>query len=143
MVNSTRLAPSQTDNLQVAEPAPATGRPPRVTAAVKRVAGLGLLLILVGTLASSDSLHEIILRLVEPAERIIVEHPRLGVTLFIVFSALSAMIAFFSTALSHFDWGEVHGARPYYIGVTRHRLRHLTASDYARLQGAQRPRRPA
>ena len=83
----------------MAEPAPATGRPPRVTAAVKRVAGLGLLLVLLGALASSDSLHEIILRLVEPAERIIVEHPRLGVTLFIVFSALSAMIAFFSTAL--------------------------------------------
>ena len=83
----------------MAEPAPATGRPPRVTAAVKRVAGLGLLLVLLGALASSDRLHEIILRLVEPAERIIVEHPRLGVSLFIVFSALSAMIAFFSTAL--------------------------------------------
>jgi uncharacterized membrane protein YdjX (TVP38/TMEM64 family) len=83
----------------MSEPAPESGRPARVTAAVKRVVGLGLLLLALGALASSDWFHQIVLRLVGPAERIIVEHPVLGVTLFILFSALSAMIAFFSTAL--------------------------------------------
>lgn len=81
------------------QPAPETGRPARVTAAVKRIVGLGLLLLAVGALASSDSLHAFVLRVIEPAERIIVEHPVLGATLFIVFSALSAMVAFFSTAV--------------------------------------------
>jgi uncharacterized membrane protein YdjX (TVP38/TMEM64 family) len=81
------------------EPAPEHGRPGRITAAVKRVAGLGLLLVALGLLASSDSLHQVVLAVLEPVERIITEHPRLGATLFIVFSALSAMIAFFSTAV--------------------------------------------
>jgi uncharacterized membrane protein YdjX (TVP38/TMEM64 family) len=83
----------------MAQPAPETGRPARVTAAVKRVVGLGLLLVALGALASSDALHAFVLRLIEPAERIIIEHPALGATLFIVFSALSAMVAFFSTAV--------------------------------------------
>jgi len=81
------------------QPAPETGRPARVTAAVKRVVGLGLLVLALGALASSDSLHTLVLRLIAPAERIITDHPVLGATLFIVFSALSAMVAFFSTAV--------------------------------------------
>ncbi len=81
------------------EPAPEPGRPARITAAVKRAAGLGLLLVALGLLASSDSLHQVVLAVLEPVERIITEHPGLGATLFIVFSALSAMIAFFSTAV--------------------------------------------
>ena len=81
------------------QPAPEKGPPARVTAAVKRVVGLGLLLLAVGALASSDSLHSFVIRLIEPVERIITEHPALGATLFIAFSALSAMVAFFSTAV--------------------------------------------
>ena len=96
----------------MAQPATETGRPARVTAAVKRVVGLGLILVAFGALASSDSLHAFVLRLIEPAERIIVEHPGLGATLFIVFSALSAMVAFFSTAVITPVAVETWGAGP-------------------------------
>ncbi len=61
VVNSPRPTPPQIDNLQMAEPAPETGRPARVTAAVKRVAGLGLLLVASAALASSDTLHQVVL----------------------------------------------------------------------------------
>ena len=96
----------------MSEPAPESGGPARVAAAVKRVAGLGLLLVALGTLASSDWFHQIVLRLVEPAERIIVEHPGLGATLFVLFSALSAMVAFFSTAVITPVAVETWGAGP-------------------------------
>jgi uncharacterized membrane protein YdjX (TVP38/TMEM64 family) len=79
---------------------------------VKRVVGLGLLLLALGALASSDSLHNFVVGLIEPAERIIIEHPALGATLFIVFSALSAMVAFFSTALITPVAVETWGAGP-------------------------------
>lgn len=94
----------------MAQPASEPGRPARVTAVVKRVVGLFLLLIALGALASSDTLHQFVIRLIEPAERIITENPGLGATLFIVFSALSAMVAFFSTAVitpvAVETWGE-------------------------------------
>jgi len=96
----------------MAQPAPETGRPARVTAAVKRVVGLGLLVLALGALASSDSFHALILRLIAPAERIITDHPVLGATLFIVFSALSAMVAFFSTAVITPVAVETWGAGP-------------------------------
>jgi uncharacterized membrane protein YdjX (TVP38/TMEM64 family) len=96
----------------MSEPAPESGGPSRVTAAAKRVAGLGLLLVALGALTSSDWFHQIVLALVEPAERIIVEHPGLGATLFIVFSALSAMVAFFSTAVITPVAVETWGAGP-------------------------------
>jgi uncharacterized membrane protein YdjX (TVP38/TMEM64 family) len=96
----------------MSEPAPEPGRRERVTAVVKRVVGLGLLLLALGALASSDWFHQGVLRLVEPVERIIVEHPRLGATLFIVFSALSAMMAFFSTAVITPVAVETWGAGP-------------------------------
>ena len=96
----------------MAQPAPETGRPARVTAAVKRVVGLGLLVLALGVLASSDSFHTLVLRLIAPAERIITDHPVLGATLFIVFSALSAMVAFFSTAVITPVAVETWGAGP-------------------------------
>ena len=71
-------------------------------------------------LASSDSLHTFVVRLIEPVERIIIEHPTLGATLFIVFSALSAMVAFFSTALitpvAIETWGEIPSIALLWIG---------------------------
>ena len=129
------------------QPAPESGRAPRVTAAVKRVVGLGLLLAALGALASSDTLHQFVIRLIEPAERIITENPALGATLFIVFSALSAMVAFFSTAVitpvAVETWGEgpsiallwigwmLGGACAYGIGRSLGRpvVRALTSSD--------------
>ena len=60
-------------------PAPQTGRSPRVSATAKRVVGLGLLLIALGALASSDWFHQIVLRLVEPAEYTLSLHDALPI----------------------------------------------------------------
>ncbi len=93
----------------MSDQAPEAGEPPRV-AAWKRALGLGLLVLALAALASSDTIHQTVLRLVGVAERIIAAQPTLGATLFVVFSALSAMIAFFSTAVitpvAVRTWGE-------------------------------------
>jgi uncharacterized membrane protein YdjX (TVP38/TMEM64 family) len=91
--------------------------------------------------------HDIFLRAVEVAERVIAAYPVLGATLFVVFSALSAMIAFFSTAVitpvAVRTWGEplsilllwtgwmLGGMCAYGIGRTLGRgvVRALTAPD--------------
>lgn len=49
--------------------------------------------------ASSDVLHRTFLGLLSSTEAIFDAHPIAGVSLFILFSALSAMLAFFSTAV--------------------------------------------
>jgi len=49
--------------------------------------------------ASSDALHEGLLTLLTAAGSIMARHPVLGVSVFVVISALSAMLAFFSTAI--------------------------------------------
>lgn len=94
----------------MSEQAPESCPPARVTPAWKRALGLGLLVAGLAALASSDTLHELFLRVVEAAEEIISAHPTLGATLFVVFSAFSAMIAFFSTAVitpvAVRTWGE-------------------------------------
>jgi uncharacterized membrane protein YdjX (TVP38/TMEM64 family) len=56
--------------------------------------GVGL-----AALASSATLHAGIIRLLSAAESIIALHPRWGAALFIAASAVSAMLAFFSTAV--------------------------------------------
>jgi uncharacterized membrane protein YdjX (TVP38/TMEM64 family) len=91
--------------------APESEQPARLVApAVKHALTLGLLIAALAALASSDTLHQIFLRLVAVAERMIAAHPNWGVSLFILFSALSAMIAFFSTAVitpvAVRTWGE-------------------------------------
>lgn len=72
-----------------------------------------ILLIVIAVLAvltSSDALYGIVLRAVDTVEPIIAAHPRWGVSLFILLSALSAMLAFFSTAviapIAVQTWGE-------------------------------------
>src|SRR5687767_6379697 len=98
VIDSSRIAHPGTDNFAMSDQAPEAGEPPRV-AAWKRALGLGLLVLALAALASSDTIHQTLLRLVGVAERIIAAQPTLGATLFVVFSALSAMIAFFSTAV--------------------------------------------
>jgi uncharacterized membrane protein YdjX (TVP38/TMEM64 family) len=60
--------------------------------------------------ASSDALHSLLLRFLSVAEAAIVSHPVWGATLFVVFAALSAMLAFVSSAVivpvAVYTWGE-------------------------------------
>lgn len=62
-----------------------------------------LLAILAGSalaiLATSDTLHGLLIRTLTAAEPIITAHPVWGVTLFVLLSATSAMLAFFSSAV--------------------------------------------
>jgi uncharacterized membrane protein YdjX (TVP38/TMEM64 family) len=71
-----------------------------------------LLLITVGLafFATADVLHQFVVRLVETAETAITAYPAWGITLFVVLSAVSAMLTFFSTAVvtpvAVETWGE-------------------------------------
>lgn len=60
--------------------------------------------------ASSDTLHRTLLRLLSSTAAIMDAHPVWGVSLFILLSAVSAMLAFFSTAvfvpIAIHAWGE-------------------------------------
>lgn len=49
--------------------------------------------------ASSDVLHRLLLRVLTGGEPIVAAYPTWGIALFVLFSALSAMLAFFSTAV--------------------------------------------
>lgn len=63
-------------------------------------AGALLAIIVVAAVALSlDTIHEPLLRLLNAAGPVIAAHPRLGAVVFVVLSALSAMLAFFSSAL--------------------------------------------
>lgn len=60
--------------------------------------------------ASSDALHRAFLDILGSAETLVAAYPGWGVSLFIILSALSAMLAFFSTAvfvpIAIHAWGE-------------------------------------
>jgi len=66
-------------------------------------AGLGIVM-------SSDTLHAVLLRLLAAAESTIAAHPVWGVLFIVVFAALSAMLAFVSSAVivpvTVYTWGE-------------------------------------
>jgi len=73
-----------------------------------------LLLALVGTLlvlAWSDPVHRAVLQVFEEAKGLITDHPFLGAVLFVVLSAMAAMLAFFSSAVlvpaAVYAWGPV------------------------------------
>jgi uncharacterized membrane protein YdjX (TVP38/TMEM64 family) len=71
-----------------------------------------LLLLTVGlaALATSDTLHAALIDVLVASDAIIASHPVLGVVLFVVFAAASAMLAFASVAVfvpaAVFTWGE-------------------------------------
>jgi hypothetical protein len=63
--------------------------------AILLVAMVGALLVL----AWSPPVHRAVLQVFEAAKDIITEHPLLGAVLFVVLSALAAMLAFLSSAV--------------------------------------------
>jgi uncharacterized membrane protein YdjX (TVP38/TMEM64 family) len=65
----------------------------------RRVLVTILLLTGVAIIASSDVLHQLALRAVDAAAEIISARPVIGMSAFIVFAAISAMLAFFSSAV--------------------------------------------
>lgn len=71
----------------------------RPASAWRRVALVGLLVLALALVASADSLHAALLALTERATPVMHAHPVLGATLFVGISALSAMLAFFSSAV--------------------------------------------
>ncbi|NOK16812.1 TVP38/TMEM64 family protein [Corallococcus carmarthensis] len=60
---------------------------------------LGLLLVGLALLASSDTFQSLLRRVLDAAAPVISAHPFWGAVLFVLLSALSAMLAFFSSAL--------------------------------------------
>ena len=70
---------------------------------------LGLLVVGLVSLASSSTVHEEMLELFEAAKLIMAQHPVLGPVLFVLLAGLSAMLAFFSTAVlvpaAVYAWG--------------------------------------
>ncbi|RKH06676.1 TVP38/TMEM64 family protein [Corallococcus carmarthensis] len=60
---------------------------------------LGLLLVGLALLASSDTFQSLLRRVLDAAAPVIAAHPFWGAVLFVLLSALSAMLAFFSSAL--------------------------------------------
>jgi uncharacterized membrane protein YdjX (TVP38/TMEM64 family) len=75
-----------------------------------RLVVLAILLATVVGIVASDRLHSAVLGLVGAAETIASAHAGLGMVLFVAFSALSAILAFFSTAVltpvAVAAWGE-------------------------------------
>jgi uncharacterized membrane protein YdjX (TVP38/TMEM64 family) len=69
------------------------------SSAWKGAAALLTLCVMLALLASSDTIHDAIVRGLSVVESVIAEHPRWGAVLFVIGSALSAMLAFFSTAV--------------------------------------------
>jgi uncharacterized membrane protein YdjX (TVP38/TMEM64 family) len=128
-----------------------TGKPARPAPgwAPIRKHALTLAVVIAGlaVFASSDVLHQLFLRIVGAGEDVIIAHPFWGLSLFVLFSALSAMLAFFSTAVitpvAVQTWGEpisigllwigwmLGGMSAYWLGRTLGRpvARALTSTD--------------
>ncbi len=72
---------------------------------------LGAIAIVVGLVAASDTLHDRTQEIIVWTEGIISQAPLLGMLVFILLAMLSAMVAFFSSALlapvAIYAWGEV------------------------------------
>lgn len=71
-------------------------------------------------LAASDAVHEALLRVFDAARAIIAVHPVLGAAVFVLLAALSAMLAFFSSAVlvapAVYAWGPVVTALLLWLG---------------------------
>lgn len=84
--------------------------------------GLGVLAlgVVVALVAGSDVLHDLLARLLAVTERMIHESPRLGATLFVLFAALSGILAFFSSAvivpIAVHAWGPARCAVMLWLG---------------------------
>ena len=71
---------------------------------------LGVVCASLAVVASSDALHDALLQLLKTTGAFMSAHPVLGISVFVLVSALSAMLAFFSTAIvvpaAVVTWGE-------------------------------------
>jgi uncharacterized membrane protein YdjX (TVP38/TMEM64 family) len=87
-----------------------------------RVAVLGTLVVLAVVVIRSDALHRAILEAFSAAERVIREHPVGGISVFLLLAALSAVLAFFSSAfivpIGVFVWGRAATLLLLWIGWT-------------------------
>jgi uncharacterized membrane protein YdjX (TVP38/TMEM64 family) len=76
-----------------------------------RALPLAILVLALAVLAWSDTAHRIVMRAFAAANGVIVEHEALGMVAFVALAALSAMLAFFSSAVlvpaAVFAWGPV------------------------------------
>lgn len=90
--------------------APESERPDRLAIAWRRGLIFAVLCTGLAIVVSSDALHSVLLRFLTAAEPIITAHPVWGTSLIVLFAALSAMLAFVSTAvvvpLAVYTWGE-------------------------------------
>lgn len=137
------------------------GRASAYTVTGRRVAVLVGLCIALAALASSNSAHEALLRLLTETQAIIERHAVLGVLSFVILAAVSAMVAFVSVAVivpaAVFTWGApatiallwlgwiVGGAATYAIGryLGRRAVHWLTAEKALRsLEQRLSPRTP-
>lgn len=84
---------------------------PRASSVWKRALILLLLCAVLALAASSDLLYSTLLRVLAAAAEVISEHPRLGMVLFVLLAAASAMLAFFSSAVlvpvALYTWGKL------------------------------------
>ncbi len=71
----------------------------RATTTRARAVVLILFVIALATIASQDALHDALLRTLAAARTVIMQHPVIGAALFVLLAALSAMLAFFSSAV--------------------------------------------
>ncbi|MEQ1580939.1 MAG: VTT domain-containing protein [Steroidobacteraceae bacterium] len=76
----------------------------------RRAVALVVLCLALAAVASSEDLHAALLDVLKEIEQIIQGHPILGATVFVVFAAVSAMIAFVSVAVvvpvAIYAWGQ-------------------------------------
>lgn len=71
---------------------------------------VGVLIIVAGVIAASESLHDEAAALIVWSEGVIALYPYLGMAIFVLLSMLSAMVAFFSSAIlvpvAVYSWGK-------------------------------------
>ncbi len=71
---------------------------------------VGALITVAGFIAASETLHDEVAALIVWCERVIAMHPHLGMAIFVLLSMLSAMVAFFSSAVlvpvAVYSWGK-------------------------------------
>jgi len=77
---------------------------------LRRAVALAAICVALAVLASSEQLHTALVSVLAAGEQVIQSHPFLGGTLFVLFAAVSAMVAFASVAIvvpvAVFTWGQ-------------------------------------
>jgi uncharacterized membrane protein YdjX (TVP38/TMEM64 family) len=71
----------------------------RVTTPPARALIFGVIVAVVALVASLGALHDVLLRVLAEAQSVIAQHPVLGALLFVILAAISAMLAFVSSAV--------------------------------------------